>query len=215
MNAGLPAFRMGSLFSSFHDQLSASQGTEPGGIDCHRAQKVALRLLVGAAADVQPLDGVILGTTLQIAQPQQVGAERVFLLVIFDRPLDGQPPACVGRAGRPLAGAVAPQGELGLFPLFLCHPRSPPAAAEKAEVPLRRRQLQQRGEGVCLADLEIRFSGELVLQCGGADAKHLCHMVHLQLPVPNVVFDLCAICHAYSPFCFPQDSRFTIFSCII
>ena len=79
---------MGSLFSSFHDQLSASQGTEPGGIDCHRAQKVALRLLVGAAADVQPLDGVVLGAALQIAQPQQVGAERVFLLVIFDRPLD-------------------------------------------------------------------------------------------------------------------------------
>ena len=105
---------MGSLFSSFHDQLSASQGTEPGSIDCHRAQKVALRLLIGAAADVQPLDGVVLGAALQIAQPQQVGAERVFLLVIFNRPLNGQPPACVGRAGRPLAGAVAPQGELGL-----------------------------------------------------------------------------------------------------
>ena len=91
MNAGLPAFRMGSLFSSLHDYLPASQGTEPGGIDRHCAQKVALRLLVGAAADVQPLDGVVLGAALKIAQPQQVGAERVFLLVIFDRPLDGQP----------------------------------------------------------------------------------------------------------------------------
>ena len=74
---------MGSLFSSFHDQLSALQGTEPGGIDCHRAQKVALRFLVGAAADVQPLDGVVLGAAFQIAQPQQVGAERVFLCLLY------------------------------------------------------------------------------------------------------------------------------------
>ena len=102
---GSRRFAWGAFFHRFMTScLPASQGTETGGIDRHRAQKVALRLLVSAAADVQPLDGVILGAALQIAQPQQIGAERVFLLVIFDRPLNGQPPACVGRAGCPLAG---------------------------------------------------------------------------------------------------------------